>query len=903
MSSSHHAPASCTRFDALPASARAIWAKSAEGDVAPAHGLLAHMLDVAAVAERVLALESPQTLAWAAGAFGLDPAAAARWMAAMVGLHDLGKAIPGFQAKWPAGRDADAAAGLSFASAELNVDQHDLASAFELRRRLAPFAGSPHRAGALAGAVAAHHGHVFDSSIVKDASRPAEGVAWTAARQAIFDAYMETLVPSAAAGADELPLPALAWLAGLTSLCDWIGSNTEWFAPGERGETFVDHHSKALRLADVALQAIGWPTFSPLLTSVDGSVSADTLIARIVGVPGLHARPLQTAADRLIAAGAGPQLLIVEAPMGEGKTELALLAHLRLQAALGHRGLFIGLPTQATGNAMFERTLRFLQAFSAEVQLDIQLAHGGVLLPDTLLRLRGIHGERGDPVRSSAWFSQRRRPLISPYGVGTLDQALLATLNVKHHFVRLWGLANRVVVLDEVHAYDTYTSGLIEALLRWLQAMRCSVVLMSATLPAARRNALLRAWCGAATSVPELSYPRVMAADAQGVRGEHVASRPQTAIELRAVDEDLPSLAAAAEAAARQGGCGAVIVNTVDRAQQLYQLLKERLMDVLQPQLFHARFPADERQQREKTVLATFGRDATRPAAALLVATQVVEQSLDIDFDWLLSDLAPVDLLLQRAGRLHRHERKRPPAHATPVLTVAGLRPERLPDLKTTRWGLYDEYVLYRSWAFASREARWQLPQDIDRMVQAVYGNAELPAGLDANATRLITIVAQGNHLGEVDHERKLAKYAAIDARAAMQDAYTGLPRGNEDGDFGNRNVTRLGPESLVVVPVHVVDDLWQLLPGHASFNPELPPEPELARAIVQRQLRLTRHDVVKALRDTELPAGWAEHPWLRHVKAVPMRDGSCTLGQTTVGLDPELGITYRAAASAGSDK
>jgi len=879
------------RFDSLSSAARSIWAKSAEPN---GHGLLAHMLDVSAVAERLLARESPQTLAWAADAFGLPPEAATRWLAAMVGLHDLGKAIPGFQAKWTQGCEADAAAGLTFHDAELAQDQHDLASAVELKRLLMPFAGSAQRSAAVAGAVAAHHGHVFESSTVNHARRPGESAAWQHARQELFDVYIATLAPAAASGRDDIALPALAWLAGLTSVCDWIGSNIEWFSPGERDGTFAGHHQRALALADAALRAIGWPAYSPLLQAEEG---ADALVARIVGQSGLTARPLQAAAGRLIDAATSPQLLIVEAPMGEGKTELALLAHLRLQAALGHRGLFIGLPTQATGNAMFVRTLRFLQAFGSGIPLDIQLAHGGVLVPDALLRLRGIHGERGDTVRSSAWFSQRRRPLISPYGVGTLDQALLATLNVKHHFVRLWGLANRVVVLDEVHAYDTYTSGLIEALLRWLRAMRCSVVLMSATLPAARQRALLRAWNGSTADPPQLPYPRVLVADEAGIRGEHVTSRPQASVVLSAIDEGLDSLADAAEAAARHGGCGAIIVNTVDRAQQLYTMLKARLDGLLQPQLFHARFPADERQQRENVVLATFGRDAVRPRAAVLVATQVVEQSLDIDFDWLISDLAPVDLLLQRAGRLHRHERDRPPAHALPVLSIAGLRADQEPDLKSTRWGvIYDEYVLYRSWAFASREGRWQLPQDIDRMVQTVYGDTELPLGLPEATARKIEISAQGKHLAEVDRERLLAKYAAIDARGTLQDAYLNLPRGNEEGDFGNRNITRLGPESLVVVPVHTDEETWRLHVGGSGFDPNTEPEPSLGRAIVQRQLRLSRHDVVKALRESEAPTGWAQHAWLRHVKVLRLTAGTATLGQTTIRLDPELGVVYSTA-------
>lgn len=890
-------------FDKLSPAARAIWAKSGEPH---GHGLLAHMLDVAAVAETVLAGESPDTLSWAAVAFGVPVESAARWLAAMVGLHDLGKAIPGFQSKWPEGCTADAAAGLTFGAAERSMDRHDLASAFELRRLLGPWTGPGSRAMAIGCAVAAHHGHVFTSTEINAASRPGESLAWRAARQELFAAYMGTLTPTAASSDAELTLPVLAWLAGLTSLSDWIGSNTDWFAPAERHTTLAGHHTRSLLLAEQALQAIGWPNFRPLLAGATQRNSrTDTLVSRIVGQADLKARPLQAAADRLLMGAKDPQLLIVEAPMGEGKTELALLACLRLQAALGHRGLFIGLPTQATGNAMFERTLHFLKAFADEssdrgTALDIQLAHGGVLLPDSLVRLRGIHGEAGDAVRSSTWFSQRRRPLISPYGVGTLDQALLATLNVKHHFVRLWGLANRVVVLDEVHAYDEYTEGLIEALLRWLKAMRCSVVLMSATLPAGKRRGLLKAWTGRQDTAPDLPYPRVLIADDAGVRGEHIESRPQASIELRAIDEDLLTLATTAEAAARLGGCGAVIVNTVDRAQQLFQLLQKRLAGVLQPMLFHARFPADDRQTRENAVLATFGRDAKRPAAALLVATQVVEQSLDIDFDWLLSDLAPVDLLLQRAGRLHRHERERPAAHAAPVFTVAGLEPQRLPDLKTTRWGIYDEFILYRTWAFASRERRWQLPVDIDRMVQLVYGNGELPEGLDAATLKKIEEGAYGKRLADVGKKRQLAHNASLDARSAMADAYNGRPRGNEEGEFdGLRNVTRLGPDSLLVVPLHTDGNSWRLHPSSEPFDLALPPGPDLAHALVQRQLRLSRHDVVQALRDGATPAGWAEHPWLRHVKALALSDGSCTLGQTTVGLDDALGITYRAATAA----
>ena len=876
-------------FESLSPAARSIWAKS--GDPG-GHGLLAHMLDVAAVAEQILSRESPITLRRLARALKLSESQVVRWIAAMVGLHDIGKAIPGFQAKWETGRRVDEEAGLAFPDRLMGVDAHDRASAFELRHLLAPALGL--QAATVAMAVAAHHGYVFLPDEVKDARRVGEPAAWQMARREIFDAYWQTLTPPLLPeDAPGLDLPLLSWLAGLTSTSDWIGSNVEWFVPAERASGFAEHHAESLRLASDALDAIGWPHHRSLLREV---ATTDVLVSRIVDGKGLRARPLQIAADQMLDGVQAPVLLIVEAPMGEGKTELALLAHLRLQAALGHRGLYIGLPTQATGNAMFDRTLRFLRAFGSDQRLDIQLAHGGAMLDERLVELRGIYGAPGDTVRSSAWFSQRRRPLISPYGVGTIDQALLAALNVKHHFVRLWGLANRVVVLDEVHAYDTYTGGLIESLLRWLKALGCSVVLMSATLPRQKRDALLQAWGVAPGEAPALAYPRILLASDGTVQGKTFASRELLPIELHALDEELDSLADFAFAQVGQSGCGAVIVNTVDRAQQLFTNLHGRLGADVKLMLFHARYPADERSAREKEVLAVFGNSGSRPERALLIATQVVEQSLDIDFDFLITDLAPVDLLLQRAGRLHRHERARPSAHGQPRLVVAGMLANRLPELKKTAWGtIYDPYILCRTWAFISRETHWQLPRDIDRLVQTVYGDAELPAGLDAKTEKYILVEADGIHRADAKHERRLAENAVLNAQAEPQNAYVGKPRGSDEGDFpGVKNVTRLGQDSITVMPIHTDQGAWRLRPGDAPFDRDVKPSRSLARDMLARQLKLSRWDVVKALRDAEVPKGFAEHPWLRDVKPLYLTDGAAIFGTLQVRLDPVLGIVYR---------
>ncbi|MBK1643781.1 CRISPR-associated helicase/endonuclease Cas3 [Thiocapsa imhoffii] len=878
------------RFSELGNCARRVWAKS--GDPI-GHGLLAHMLDVAAVVEAILDRESAATLAWAARAFGLPPGEVRQWLAAIIGLHDFGKAIPGFQSKWPEGQRTVELAGLIFKPVSFGIQRHDIASAALLRRLLPTLFLKTGWISAVTKAVGAHHGYIPRTLEIRDGMPRNEVGEWSETRAEILRVYWETLQPGDGPALDELSLPAVAWLAGLTSVADWIGSNTDWFPLGERADLLSEHSAKARALADIALDAIGWPGHRPLLRR---ETDTDTLIQLILGQPEypVTARPLQQAADRLLSLADGPTLIIVEAPMGEGKTELALLAHLRLQARNAHRGLYLALPTQATGNAMFDRALAFLRRLTSEIRIDIQLVHGSAALDERIHRLRGIDASNAESIASSAWFSQHKRALLSPYGVGTIDQALFATLNVKHHFVRLWGLANRVVVLDEIHAYDTYTSGLIEALLRWLKPLGCSVILMSATLPVQRRDALLNAW--GATNCPEIPYPRILMVRDNETLGEHVDCRHLEPIQISGTAEDLETLAHEALICLAGSGCGLILVNTVQRAQDLYRLLRERAPDPSTILLFHARFPADERAALEREVVKRFGPGPAehRPSHCLLIATQVAEQSLDLDFDFMLSDLAPVDLLLQRAGRLHRHQRNRPTAHAAPHLRIAGLLAERPPELTETAWGfVYDPYVLYCTWAVLLHKPSWQLPEDIDRLVQAVYTGD--PFAEEARPDFMATLNrALGDHYAEIQNQRLQAQHAAIDAEAEPQTAYDGHPRGKEEQDGeGIPLVTRLGEDSLPTIPVLSTDAGWHLHPDDPPFDPNTAPDDDLARRLVARQVRLSRKSIVHALLKLPLPRGFDEHPLLRHLRPLPLVGGVAEIGGLLVRLDPELGIVY----------
>ncbi len=877
-----------SRFDALSPAARAIWAKSGDSH---GHSLLAHMLDVAAAAEAILSLEPPSTLEWAVKHFGLPRDTAWRWLAAIIGLHDFGKAIPGFQAKWNEGMLIDRAAGLDFSDSSLRADDHACATAALLSQVLHGVGGmSVSWVKHVVQAISAHHGYHYLATQHQAGKPLGEGPGWDVVRQDIFQTYWRVLSPQGSPSVRQLSLPAVNWMAGLTSTADWIASNVEWFPLGERHPSLVGHFRHARRLGRRALRDIGWVPSPPLLSEQDTTAN---LLTRVLARP-VPPRPLQLVGDELLTGAGGPTFVLVEAPMGEGKTEFAFLAHLRLQARNGHRGLYVALPTQATSNAMFDRTNTFLDAF-VKSRTDIQLVHGGASLNDRVRHLKGIDASSKESLSTSSWFSRRRRPMLSPYGVGTVDQALFAVLNVKHHFVRVWGLANRVVVIDEVHAYDQYTSGLVVTLLRWLKALGCSVVLMSATLARRDRLKLMEAWDISPAQVPELAYPRVLVADEKEVRGANFTARPLAPIHVHAISEDMDALVDKARQLVAAGGCGCVVLNTVTRAQQLYQVLRDSVDEEVDLLLFHARFPAEDRAALEREVLNRFGAAGTRPKRALLIATQVAEQSLDIDFDFMLSDLAPVDLLLQRAGRLHRHARPRPAAHAKACLYVAGLQGDQLPDLKGTAWEyVYHPYILGRTWALLRQESVLDLPGDIERLVQAVYGDACLPDDLDGQAREFIEVKAYGAYLGDQQTKTMLTQ-VAIHPDEQPQDAYTNRLRGYEAGEedgLGLPNTTRLGDDGVVVVPVIASADGWHVEAGDVAFSPNVPASDVVAERLYARQVRLSRKGVVQHFLASPRPVAF-EHPLLRNAWVMPLVDGRYLNGEVRIRLDPTLGVVY----------
>jgi len=877
-----------------------LWAKTKKNGEAGWHPLILHMLDVAASADAILEREPKSTRVRMAAILGLEWENARSWLLLLIACHDLGKACPGFQCKW------SDMTGLRLPRIPNTDIHHAFVSHIALLGLLQEMAWPEGLAALVADAVGCHHGErasekakdKAEYEIYAGRGERLEAVRndWNGARRRLVEVLKAVFNPSQIPTKETLSGPDFMLLSGLTSFADWIGSNEDWFPFGtpEDCEDLPGWFQKRRACAVQELDAIGWEFRTPL------SKEPKTFKQ----VFGFTPRPLQQAVADALSDITEPAILLVEAPMGEGKTESAFFAHLELQRRFGHRGLYVALPTKATGNAMFKRTLEFICTQGNARKLDMQLLHGGTVLNDTFqnLRISGIHDpETGGEIRAGEWFTNKKRALLSEYGVGTVDQAILPILPVRHNFVRLWGLANRVVVFDEIHAYDAYTGTLLVHLLRWLLSLGSSVVLLSATLPPNIRRALAKV-VNADMPEHEAEYPRLSVFRPGAVEQTHFDSDParRLILSLQGISHDLPSMYSSLNEHLVNGGMGLALVNTVQRAQDLYRLFPEgepmesagyrvgkRLSDGTEVFLFHARFPADRRQKREDQVLATFGVGGNRRGRKILIATQVAEQSLDLDFDVIATDLAPIDLILQRAGRLWRHARESRPVSGPPTLLVAGLVGDEPPSFgKPLWWGkVYREDILLRTWCLLREGQRVNLvlPDEIDALVKKVYEEqVEIPELLQE---RLNSALLNGE--GEAITKRGQANQAII---GFPDDASWNDPARfvlfDEDEPGVHRTLmaqTRLGEDSVVAIP------LWR----EDGFSTETTPDFTQAKRWFLRAISLSRKGVVKKIKTRGVPDGWKKSPLLRNCFPLALDVQGCWTEDSKVRLDDDLGLVY----------
>lgn len=524
-------------------------------------------------------------------------------------------------------------------------------------------------------------------------------------------------------------------LTALIILSDWIASNTDFFPAviNDTQEEFcINHYSRiSNENANSAITALGFKSENVNCIGLDFvDVWKTWELDKNYAL-----RPLQATCEKLIKENNLTHgLTILEAPMGEGKTEAAIYIAMQWIKQINKKGIYFALPTATTSNQMYNRVKNFLE-YDMGVAETVKLIHATAWMLEESTDNESEDSSEG--IRCSEddlqkivqkWFAPNRVGLLKPWAVGTVDQAMSAALQIRFGVLRWLGLSQKVLIIDEVHAYDIYMETIIERLLEWCKMLNIPVVLLSATLPTNRRKELMKAYGGEIDECKNsYHYPVISHVGMDGKASIH-------AVEGKYEDKIITIKKAkflrkwdtvaqmAVDRVKKDGGCVGIVVNTVNDAQLLYEELCAALSKSevnVDAMLFHARFTLKERECIEKKCLELFDKRSVkeRRKPTILVATQVVEQSLDLDFDWMISSIAPMDLLLQRIGRLHRHtDRVRPDQYKIAEFVV--LVPENDHDYGANA-------KVYAPWLLCMSEKnlpdRLNVPKDIRNLVERVY--------------------------------------------------------------------------------------------------------------------------------------------------------------------------------------
>lgn len=862
------------------------------------HPALYHMFDVAHIAQQLL---SPRASSrWRrvlAAALNAEAETLSEWLPYLIALHDIGKISVPFQVLNDRQRQRLKAEGFDLGKvtqAEGRKLHHSIVGRLVLPDEVV--AWPKNLAVAFSEMVSGHHG-VFqreDSTHERDFKGMRETDEWGQLRQRakqILASYLCQQWP------DPLPNPsnqstAMMALNGFCILCDWLGSDEAYFTPAPL-TPLPEYILKSRQQAYKRVRDAGF--FQKAV-----STAPTQFAALFPDIP--QARPLQTAIDDIPDdLLRQPTLTIIEAPTGEGKTETALTLARRIGALRGTDEMYIALPTTATSNAMFDRVQEHLEKRLGLSQDMVRLIHGQDFLKKHDLPtepMESVEPGQDAPSESPAltWFAPKKRALLAPIGVGTIDQAELSALNVRHNALRMIGLAGKTIILDEVHAYDTYMTTIIKRMLTWLSALGSSVILLSATLPKKRRQELAQAFAGegAQAELNLEAYPNLLTI---GPAGHHLATpapfQPGKTLFLHHqpfAADDATGKAAWLLEQVQQGGCVCWITNTVKRAQQIYAALLRNPPADVDLDLLHARFPLNVREKREQAIMKKYSKDGQRPARGIVVGTQVLEQSLDLDFDVMMTDLAPVDLVLQRAGRLQRHERAAAVryGHKEPHLYLNT-------TLEKADKIIYDDYILQKTLLALVKRDSLALPEDYRPLIEAVYDGTE-PGSKDPlydSWDKLDT-----NQI-KLEGEAKLR---------LMNDPNPDYPfyRGAKPRDFKEDEEssgwlvaqTRWGQESITVIPLLRDGELARTTSGEVSAAINQKADRETQLELLRHSLRLSHRDLVKHLKaSTETCKLFADSALLRSCVPLWLEPGE-TEGTFVnhklplpVILHPELGL------------
>lgn len=553
-------------------------------------------------------------------------------------------------------------------------------------------------------------------------------------------------------------LKLCSWeLAGIFTLCDWIGSNADHFPFHDQEESISNYWETSCAQGLDAIEKAG-----VVKAAVVPDISLEILFPDFYTTP----TPLQA-----LCADVGipqmPQCWILEDVTGAGKTEASLLLAGKIASAGLADGIFIGLPTMATSNAMYGRMSKCYRKLFDDGKIpSLILAHGSrhlskefqsSILNDWFEGGKKNISPDAMEAQCTRWLSDSsKKAFLADVGVGSLDQVLLGSMPVRHQSLRWCGLARKVLIVDEIHAYDHYMLQILENALKGLAAAGASVVMLSATLPFTKRERLLKAFYSGRGGNPEdiececTGYPLVSAVGCVEPLGEVFAFEDEVEtresvrreLDVKLIDSQ-EEVFEQIRIALKKGQCFCWIRNTVGDALDAFSILQDSgAVSDDRLHLFHSRFAMGDRLNIENDILRHFGKNSVgkERSGRILIATQVVEQSLDLDFDILISDLAPIDYLIQRAGRQHRHMRDEfgNPVHKLPetvnrekpTFYIYGPTPTTEPEadwfsrvFPGASYVYEDTAILWKTQQLLYTYGKIKMPEMARALIEGVYGD------------------------------------------------------------------------------------------------------------------------------------------------------------------------------------
>ncbi|QPK78817.1 CRISPR-associated helicase Cas3' [Corynebacterium lizhenjunii] len=915
------------------------WAKSGDGSgylsvrqhLEDAHGVSCYVWDrfVAPSAKRCLAELT-----------GLAVGDVRRLVRFVSGAHDLGKLTKGFQGKLSRDPQYDwllssiESAGYQLEQGPLECQAgffpHALASAVIVADWLKAQGVKPRVARSIARIVEAHHGVPAGAQWWGQAQDvlceyPA---AWIAGQKELLGyvaelSEFEQLLPRLH---KKLPIPAVQLITGMVIMSDWIASNIRYFPLTASGFGGQGRLAQGLERWQVASP---WDARHTLLAD-----AAEYFHQAFAWPPGRLPRAVQQAAfSASCQEEAGPMLLVIEAPTGEGKTEAALAAAHQCAASGGAHGVIFAAPTMATANALFSRVTDWAKrVVPGGSQAAVYLAHSKNNLVERYREFKfvGIGGDgqaNGDEgtVVAMEWFAGPKTGLLANFSVATVDQVLMLALQTKHSMLRHLALAGKVVIIDEVHAYDSFTSEYLATTLEWLGMYQVPVILLSATLPEDKKQKFMAAyWAahGGQQWKPQSdAYPLITVGERSGVKELEIPPGPmQIRVEVELLAEDSSALVELLGRHLVAGGTALVVCNTIRRAQDTFRELLAAFPGEVE--LFHSSFIAAHRVAKEERMVEELGPQSlaqgTRPYRKIYVATQVVEQSLDIDVDLLVSDMAPIDSLIQRVGRLWRHTFSGPDrlGPEVPRLFIRGLLSwDGVPVFDGGAAAVYDPLVLLASTRVVLEEwipKGFERPAAVAPLVRETYAAVERASVADAPPgwqTRWQEAVEESLRQRAVSRRRSetfripsphVEDYGALFARF-LDKKQTASQR--EEAAIAQ---VRDAEPSIEVIPIVSGEYGYALWGSDSAYIMEdetlsYPASLSFASATVRLPARMTRFastfDAVVTQLESETPVGWQFSPLLRQSLALRLdEDSTAVLAGFRVTYSAELGLEVEKA-------